>query len=298
MGEILKDLSAPALVAAIKANLFAWYRYLGRSPKAELFDSAQLTWVRTGISNSFVNCVLRTQLKPEHVDATIEETLAHFKNVAAISWWTEPGTQPTDLGEYLLAHGLAYTEGGPGMAVDLRALNEDLPTPPNLTVERVDDAEALEKWAYASIVGFELPDAEISIWFDVFAGLGFDLPLRNYVGFLDGEPVATSQLFLAAGVAGIYVVATVPEARRRGIGAALTLAPLRQARAMGYRIGILHSSPLGLGVYQQLGFREQCRMSHYVWAREAGQQWEGRSRVPLIRDLPGRVPSRGMHDRS
>jgi GNAT superfamily N-acetyltransferase len=272
MSDILKDLSAPVLVAAIKANAFEWWRYLGTSPKAEFYDSPQLTWLRSGISNSFVNCVLRTQLGPEEVDTSIEGTLAHFRNVAAMSWWTEPGTQPTDLGVYLLAHGLAYTDGGPGMAVDLLELNEDLPTPTGLTIEHVDDTEALKKWAYASIMGFGHPETDVGIWFDVFRGLGFDLPLRNYVGIVSEEPVGTSELFLAAGVAGIYVVATVPDARRQGVGAALTLAPLREARAMGYRIGIVHSSPMGLGVYRRLGFQEYCKMSHYEWTSEAGQQ--------------------------
>jgi GNAT superfamily N-acetyltransferase len=270
MSEILKDLSAPALVGAIKANLFEWYRYLGRSPKAEFYDSPALTWLLTGISNSFVNGVLRAQLEPDKVDATIKEILAHFRSrgVTTFSWWTEPGTQPADLGTYLLAHGLAHTDGGPGMAVDLLALNEDLPVPSHLTVQHVDDTETLERWAYASIAGFEHPDTEVKTWFEVFTNLGFDLPLRSYVGILNGEPVATSQLFLAAGVAGIYVVATVPDARRQGIGAVLTLAPLYEARAMGYRIGILHSSPMGLGVYRRLGFQEYCKMSHYVWASE------------------------------
>jgi ribosomal protein S18 acetylase RimI-like enzyme len=271
MADVLKDLSAPALVAAIKANLFAWSRYLGRSPQAEFHDGPQLTWLFTGISDGFVNSVLRTQLEPENVDAAIEETLARFENVAAMSWWTEPGTQPTDLGEHLLAHGLAYTEGGPGMAADLLALSEDTPTPPDLTIEPVEDTEGLRRWAYTSIVGFGLPESEVETWFDVFAGLGFDLPVRNYVGILNGEPVATAELFLGAGVAGIYVVGTLPGARRQGIGAAMTLAPLREARAMGYRVGILHASPMGLGVYRRLGFREYCRMSRYVWAGQEGQ---------------------------
>jgi GNAT superfamily N-acetyltransferase len=273
MSCILKDLSAPALVAAIKANLFEWYRYLGSSPKAELYDSPKLTWLLTGISNSFVNGVLRTQVEPDNVDAIIEKTLAHFKsrNVTRLSWWTEPGTQPTDLGKHLVAHGLTYTDGGPGMAVDLMGLNEGLPTPTDLTIEHVEGTETLRKWAYASIIGFEHPETDVNTWFDVFTGLGFDLPLRNYVGILNGEPVATSELFLAAGVAGIYVVATVPDARRQGIGAALTLAPLREARDMGYRIGILHSSPMGLGVYRRLGFQEYCKMSGYVWAGETSR---------------------------
>jgi len=274
MRDILKDLSAPALVAAIKANLFAWYRYLGRSSKAEFYDSNALTWLLTGISDSFVNGVLRTHLEPDKVDAAIEETLSHFRSrgVTTLSWWAEPGTQPTDLGEHLLAHGLAYMDGVPGMAVDLLALNEDLPTPSHLSIQHVDDTETLEKWAYASIIGFEHPGTEANMWFELLADLGFDLPLRNYVGVLNGEPVGTSELFLAAGVAGIYVVTTVPEARRQGIGAVLTLTALREARAMGYRIGILHSSPMGLGVYRQLGFQEYCKMSHYLWAGEAGQR--------------------------
>ena len=43
----------------------------------------------------------------------------------------------------------------------------------------------------------------------------------------------------------------------------MTMAPLLDARAMGYRVGILHSSPLGLEVYRRLGFQEYCWMSHY-----------------------------------
>lgn len=52
MSDILQDFSTPALLAAIKANLFEWYRYVGRSPKAELHDSQEVTWFLTGIPHS------------------------------------------------------------------------------------------------------------------------------------------------------------------------------------------------------------------------------------------------------
>jgi ribosomal protein S18 acetylase RimI-like enzyme len=265
MSEILADLSPPALVAAIKANPVEWWRYLGTSPQAEFHDSPELTWLLTGIPDSFVNTVFRTHAGPGSIDTIIEKTLAHFKSrdATTFSWWTEAGTLPTDLGERLVDHGLMYTDGSSGMAVDLRALNEDLPTPTGLRIECVDEPESLRKWAHASIVGFELPETCVDTWFELFADLGFHLPLRNYLGTLDGKPVAASELFLGAGVAGIYVVATVPEARRQGIGSAMTLTPLRDARAMGFRIGILHASSMGLGLYRRLGFQQYCRMSCY-----------------------------------
>jgi GNAT superfamily N-acetyltransferase len=265
MSDILHDLSAPALVAAIKANQLEWWRTLGLSPKAEFYDSAGVTWLLTGLPTPSLNTVLLAQVEPEDVDEIIDRTQAHFESrgVTTVSWWIQPGTQPADLDVHLVDHGLTYREGAPGMAVDLLALNEDLPTPPGLAIELVEDTAALKQWAYASVLGFGLDEMYVDPWFGLFAALGFDLPLRNYLGTLNGKPVATSQLLLGAGVAGIYVVATLPDARRQGIGSVITLAPLRDARALGYRVGILHASRLGESVYRRLGFEEYCRMSHY-----------------------------------
>ena len=265
MNGVLRDLSVLALVEAIKANLFGWLRYLGSSPKAELHDSPELTRLLTGLPTPTLNAVLRTRAEPGNVDAIIEKTVAHFRSrgVTRFCWWIGPDSRPTDLAEHLVAHGLTYREGGAGMAVDLLALNEDLPAPAGLAIEHVEDTEGLGQWARASFAGIGLPETSVPGGIDLFAGLGFDLPLRNYLGILNGEPVATSQLFLGAGVVGIYVVSTVPWARRKGIGTAMTLAALRDACDMGFRVGILHSSPMGLEVYRRLGFQEYCRMSHF-----------------------------------
>jgi GNAT superfamily N-acetyltransferase len=265
VSDILKDVSAPALVAAIKGNLIEWWRHIGSSPRAEFYDSPELMWLLTGLPTPSVNVVLLKQVEPANVDMVIKERLAHCRSsgVTHASWWLGPSMQPTDVDVHLVEHGLAHREGAPGMAVDLLGLNEDLRTPTGLTIEPVGDTEALRKWAHAGVTGFGQPETAVDAWIELFNGLGFDLPLRNYLGTLNGQPVATSQLLLGAGVAGIYVVATVPDARRQGIGAAMTLAPLRDARAMGFRIAVLGASPLGLGVYRRMGFQEYCRMSHY-----------------------------------
>ena len=60
----------------------------------------------------------------------------------------------------------------------------------------------------------------------------------------------------------------VPEARGRGVGAAITLAPLLEARHLGFHIGILQASHLGYNVYRRLGFQDFGKLGHYRWENE------------------------------
>ena len=272
MSEILEDSSPPALVAAIEANVVETCARLGYTPHGQIQDSPQVVWYSTGVAHPFYNMVVRARFAPEDVDTQIRETMTHFQaRKAPMSWFLGPTTQPADLGKHLETHGLTYAGDDPGMAVDLRTLNATLATTSGLSIQPVCDAEALEKWAEAYIGGYELAGITIQEVLDLHAplGLGENPPWQHYLGLLNGKPVATSWLSYGGGVAGIYGVATHPEARRQGIGAALTLAPLLDARAMGYRIGILQSSAMGYNVYRGLGFQEYCKFSVYSWTEGA-----------------------------
>ena len=57
----------------------------------------------------------------------------------------------------------------------------------------------------------------------------------------------------------------MPEARGRGIGAAVTRASMRYARDVGATRAALQSSDSGFGVYRGLGFEERCVVSAYEW---------------------------------
>jgi ribosomal protein S18 acetylase RimI-like enzyme len=87
-----------------------------------------------------------------------------------------------------------------------------------------------------------------------------------FVGYLNKEPVATNLLFNGAGVASIYAIATVPSARGKGIGAAITLKPLLEAREQGYQYAVLFSTEMGIHVYKRIGFRlTDIRINRYLW---------------------------------
>jgi predicted acetyltransferase len=80
---------------------------------------------------------------------------------------------------------------------------------------------------------------------------------------LDGRPIATSNVFWGAGVAGVQMVSTLPKARGKGIGSAITLAPLLDSKKMGCRVGTLQSSEMGYLIYKKMGFQHLCQMEYF-----------------------------------
>ncbi|MEZ5391400.1 MAG: GNAT family N-acetyltransferase [Bryobacterales bacterium] len=91
-----------------------------------------------------------------------------------------------------------------------------------------------------------------------------DDPVQYYLASRDGRPVATSAMCLLEGLAGIYCVATVPEERRKGLGAFMTAEPLRRAEKIGYGVGVLQSSTSGYPVYEKLGFKTFGGVPMYI----------------------------------
>jgi GNAT superfamily N-acetyltransferase len=149
----------------------------------------------------------------------------------------------------------------------LSALTVALDSPPGCAIDRVRDEKELAIWTHTLAAGFGEGEREAA-WAGAMyrrIGLGGQLPWRHYLGRLHGVPVATASLFLGAGVAGIYFVFTLEEARRQGIGAAITYAALRDVYALGYHVGVLGASELGYPVYKRLGFQECCRIGIYEW---------------------------------
>jgi hypothetical protein len=269
-GDDVKAVAPGDVAKAIEANDAAFLLALGRAGGGEERRDRHVHWIIGGAPVDYHNCVVHADLAglpPDEVDATIEAAIARFRaHGVPGTWHVGPSTRPAELGERLLAHGFTGGGGDRGMAADLLTLAEDVPAPPDLTVTRVRDRQDLATWARIRALD---PEGELeSAWVaEMYAriGLGDETPWRHYLGRLGPRPVATATLFLGAGVAGVYFVLTVPEARRRGVGAAVTLAALREARALGYRIGVLGASDLGYPLYRRLGFREYCRIRVYEW---------------------------------
>ena len=201
-----------------------------------------------------------------HVRRLIEELDTYGVDY---SWWIGPSSSPGELPELLEAHGMVYQEDFPGMAIDLRYLRDEpseLRALQDLEIFRIDDTDQLDAFTHAFTVATN-SNLEIQPGLTrlcTMSGYGETDHWSHYAGTLDGKTVATTSLFTGAGVAGIYLVSTIPTVRRRKIATTIVTHVLKQARDAGYTIGTLQSSKEGLGLYQKLGFREYCRFPFYT----------------------------------
>jgi GNAT superfamily N-acetyltransferase len=232
-----------------------------------MHDDGACKWTLSHLPFPLFNSVVRARLHAEVADAAIEARIrdCSHRNVPML-WWTGPSTTPPDLGARLERRGFLL-EPALGMAADIRHITAE-PGDTDIRIEPVRDAGALALWTRVLCNAFGAPLAFGDAFADLTAAIGLDpaSSFRHFLAYWKGEAVATCSLFLGAGVAGIYDVGTLPERRRRGIGAAITRAAIADAAAGGYRVAILHSSELGASMYRALGFTDVCAVGQYVWA--------------------------------
>jgi GNAT superfamily N-acetyltransferase len=85
-----------------------------------------------------------------------------------------------------------------------------------------------------------------------------------YIARLDGEDAAMLMAFDHDDDCGIYMVGTVPSARRQGLATALSARAVADARERGCTTVSLQSTEMAEGVYARVGFRDLGRFDEYV----------------------------------
>jgi ribosomal protein S18 acetylase RimI-like enzyme len=148
--------------------------------------------------------------------------------------------------------GLVFEEGIlPGMA--LHPILRDPGAPEGHEIRRVGDAAGLDDHLRVLSEGFGVPEAVGRPW------IGAELWEREgctvYVGYTDGLPVSSGFGIRTGRTIGVYNIATLPSARRRGYGAAMTTRVVADGAAAGCDVAILQASELGRPIYERLGFR-------------------------------------------
>ena len=173
-------------------------------------------------------------------------------------WWATPSGHAEELGPVLTELGLAG-DPVPGMYRELGgAVDPNVPS--GVTLEEVGGDELIP----TMVAGFGMPEMVCEPLGRFVAALPPE-QVGHLLARLDGRPVACGSLWLTGRTAGLYNIATLDEARGRGIGYAVTAALANLGVDRGATHAILHASQTGRPLYERLGFEQVCITPQYIW---------------------------------
>jgi hypothetical protein len=133
---------------------------------------------------------------------------------------------------------------------------------PGLEIRRVTDAAGIDAHRQAATTGFG-GDPAVALG-TVCADLLGRPECAIYVGYVDGDPVVSGLGWRSGRTIGVYSIATIPSARRRGYAATMTSRVVADGALAGCDVAALQASELGRPIYERLGFRTVVKYSAYA----------------------------------
>ncbi|HZC04808.1 MAG TPA: GNAT family N-acetyltransferase [Ktedonobacterales bacterium] len=277
----LEQMNRMALL--VERNWCAAWASLGAvqaQPATIVDDLPEVLRVYTpGLPETLLNMVIRYTDPQPVTERQVERIIAPYReHKLPFQWWLTRGMEPAGLRERLAGLGMETWGGATMMCLPLDGWSPRYPSVPDgVTLRRaLRDDEMLTAVTIICNV-FYIPQAPMLRWTTL--NPAFDL----WLGSIGARPVAAMATLVDGDTVGVYHVATLPGARRRGIAGNLLRLALDDARARGCHWATLTATPEARALYESLGFHS-CGLL---------EQWMPSSR--FARELSG-VPARGLFD--
>lgn len=250
------------LSARLRGNLLAFKTLQARHGPLRL---RELPGVRAFALPESRDNVYQQQVLYEHTEA-LAEALAPLE-----AWYRELGVPawrvpvlPGDSATEAVLRGAGHRPEDDIPALGLFLTHPRPPSlPPGLTLERPDDLSAV-----LELNGLSYGSRHIAFYASWRTGPMPFAHLHAVVAREEGRALACGVCFEQEDTAGIYLVATHPQARNRGLGTRVMHALHADAHARGRAVAVLQATPLGHGLYRRLGYRDLGAWSN--WVRRIG----------------------------
>jgi len=249
-------------VQAIESSLYDYLLEFGKVPGGLHGASGATKWTYTGspLLNRIFDARFEADPKPQ-----IENVLKFYQQQKLpVTWMIGPSSRPKALGRFLQSFAFEPINEWLGMSLNLSQLAEK-PDPKGFSCQPVNSQRDLKSWTSITRPAFGLAKDTEAMFRTIFDNLllGERAPFQGYLAFLEGHPCATCFCFTQASTVGIFWVATAQEARGQGLATALTRQALREAQNKGAQLAVLHATPMGIPLYEKMGFQAECVFNLY-----------------------------------
>lgn len=204
-----------------------------------------------GAPEMLLNMMIRYHSQSEVGIIDIERTIEPYRrHRLPFQWWLTLGSEPAGLRQGLRALGMQSWGGATSMVLDLAGWESRYPPPgSHVRVGRVATSEDARAALRVICDVFFVPSAPMARW--TIENPAFQV----YCAHLGGRLVAALATLRQGTTVGVYHVATLAGARRRGIAGNLLVYALREAQRDGCTLSTLTATPEARHLYEQLGYR-------------------------------------------
>jgi GNAT superfamily N-acetyltransferase len=230
------------------------YRKLAERGGGAVRDLAGLMFVSGPHPHALITNVAFRIDPHAHPSASLQLARDHYAKLGYQFAFSTSADRDRDLEAAAAAAGWVPILDLPAMIIDAPIAT---PTTTDGTLRWADPT--LDRRSFGEVAGVCLADDELEaegyrILFadgDLLGGTD----MAAVIASVDGRDVAVAWVALDGDAGLVGWVGTLPEYRRRGLGALVTQAVTNEAFDRGARIVVLQASPQGLPVYERLGYR-------------------------------------------
>jgi len=179
------------------------------------------------------------------------------------SWQVGPTSTPTTIGSKLEQAEYVVKTRWTGMSLPLATGGINAKQVVDLEITRVSSEDQLTVWegivregGLEDVSGLHPLHSKVAV--------PPNSALQLFIGCTGDKPAASAAVFRDGSYLSIFMVATLPEFRKQGIGSAMTNEAIRLGRSLGCKTAVLQSTPEAVRMYQELGFEKQCEITNYV----------------------------------
>ncbi|MGB5820685.1 MAG: GNAT family N-acetyltransferase [Saonia sp.] len=197
----------------------------------------------------------------------LSKSIGHYreKDLDFCIWSNSQNLTP-ELGENLRELSIFKQNEEIGMALNLKDYNF-IYSDRHKNISQVTDRNTLSDYSKVLASNWNPPDGDVISYYEKTS----EKYVNNrdgvmlFVYYDDHKPVATVELFPSdKDTIGIYGLATLEDARGKGIGSSLMTLALNKAKALNYKNVVLQASEDGIGIYKKLGFKSHTTYREFA----------------------------------